>query len=171
MAGVVIGSKELLTQIREKTLALLGGKLAPFEAWLLIRGLRTLNIRMMTHQASANSIIDKMLRLNCIKKINTPKLDSKSGLYGRTGLFSIEFEPEVNIKKLCDEVKIFKLGVSWGGFESLILPTEIALAQVGEKNSFQKFKASKNMVRLSIGLENSDDLWADFKFALDKSIG
>lgn len=171
VAGVIIGSKELLTQIREKTLALLGGKLAPFEAWLLIRGLRTLNVRMMAHQASTNSIIDRMMQLDCIKKINTPKLDSKSGLSGRTGLFSIEFEPEVNIKKLCDEVNIFKLGVSWGGFESLILPTEIALAQVGEKNSFQKFNVSKNIVRLSIGLENSDDLWADFKAALDKSIG
>ena len=162
VAGVVVGSKALLTQIRELTLTLLGGKLAPFEAWLLIRGLRTLNVRMMMHQASTNTIIERLEGLKCIKKINTPKLNSIDGLSGRTGLFSIEFEPKVNIKKLCNAVKIFKLGVSWGGFESLILPTQIALSQVGENNALQKFNVSKNMVRLSIGLESVEDLWADF---------
>ena len=60
--------------------------------------------------------------------------------------------------------------MSWGGFESLILPTQIALSQVGENNALQKFNVSKNMVRLSIGLESVEDLWADLKAALDKSV-
>ncbi|MCP4386007.1 MAG: hypothetical protein GY798_32155, partial [Hyphomicrobiales bacterium] len=63
VAGVVAGSAELVDKIRNVSLQLLGGKLAPFEAWLLIRGLRTLEVRMRQHQASANVFVDRLAAL------------------------------------------------------------------------------------------------------------
>uniref|UniRef100_A0A2A4ZAE6 Cystathionine beta-lyase n=1 Tax=OCS116 cluster bacterium TaxID=2030921 RepID=A0A2A4ZAE6_9PROT len=170
VAGVVISSDQVITRIREHSLTLLGGKLAPFEAFLLLRGLRTLNIRMMAHQASANIFIERLERTENIIKINSPKAGSVPGLSGRAGLFSVELDPKVDVRSLCNHLKIFKLGVSWGGFESLIVPTKITLAQAGEKNSLQEFNVSANLVRLSIGLEDVEDLWADFNSALSQSI-
>ena len=75
----------------------------------------------------------------------------------------------VDIPNLADSLKLFRLGVSWGGFESLILPTRIGLNQAGEQNSMQRFGVSDRIVRLSLGLEDPNDLWADFEAALSKS--
>lgn len=169
VAGVVVSNNVNVTKIRERCLALLGGKLAPFEAWLLIRGLRSLHARMMMHQASANEFISRLNTLSCVKKINSPAPNSVPGLTGRSGLFSIKFNETVDIRTLCNNVNLFKIGVSWGGYESLILPTKITLAQTGAQNSMQHFNVADDIVRLSLGLENVEDLWADFKSALDKS--
>ncbi|PCI87447.1 MAG: hypothetical protein COB24_06195 [Hyphomicrobiales bacterium] len=170
VAGVVISNQQTITQIREHSLTLLGGKLAPFEAFLLLRGLRTLNIRMMAHQKSANIFIERLEKTENIVKINSPKAGSVPGLTGRAGLFSVELDPKIDVRTLCNHLRIFKLGVSWGGFESLIVPTKITLAQAGEKNSLQEFNVSANLLRLSIGLEDVEDLWADFASALSQSI-
>jgi cystathionine beta-lyase/cystathionine gamma-synthase len=83
---------------------------------------------------------------------------------------SVEFDNSVDIPRLSDALKHFRLGVSWGGFESLILPAGVALAQAGEQNSLQKFGVSPQLVRLSFGLEDAEDLWADFEAALTKSV-
>jgi len=82
---------------------------------------------------------------------------------------SLEFDGSVNIPKFCDRLAHFRLGVSWGGFESLILPARVALAQAGDENSMQRFGVSPNLVRLSLGLEDAEDLWADFMNALSQS--
>ena len=91
------------------------------------------------------------------------------GLGGRSGLLSIEFDETVDIRKLAEGLSLFRLGVSWGGFESLILPAGISLAQSMPFNSMQRFGVPRTLVRLSLGLENEQDLWADFQTALEKS--
>ncbi|WP_420414090.1 PLP-dependent transferase [Roseibium sp.] len=169
VAGVVAGSKAHLDVIRDLTQPLLGGKLAPFEAWLLVRGLRTLVPRMKTHQASANTFIDRLAGLDTVHRINAPGPNSAAGLHGRSGLFSIELDPAVDIRAFCNVLRLFKLGVSWGGFESLVLPAKVGIAQAGEHNSMRTFKVPENLVRISIGLEETDDLWADFEKALTKA--
>ncbi|MCP4381456.1 MAG: hypothetical protein GY798_08590, partial [Hyphomicrobiales bacterium] len=151
------------------SLQLLGGKLAPFEAWLLIRGLRTLEVRMRQHQASANVFVDRLAALPAVRQVNSPGPNSTPGLNGRGGLMSVEFDDTVDIPRLADALTLFKLGVSWGGFESLVLPARVALAQPGADNSLQRFKVSPNLVRFSIGLEDVEDLWADFSSALGES--
>jgi cystathionine beta-lyase/cystathionine gamma-synthase len=169
VAGVVVSSLSHIARIRDLTLPLLGAKLAPFEAFLLTRGLRTLTARMMHHQASANLFVDRLAALPQVTKINSPGANVVPGLTGRSGLMSIEFDDSVDIPKFCDAVSHFRLGVSWGGFESLILPARVGLAQAGEKNSMQAFGVSPNLVRLNLGLEDAEDLWADFMSALGKS--
>ncbi len=168
VAGVVISSLEHISRIRDLTLPLLGAKLAPFEAFLLTRGLRTLNARMMQHQATANLFVDRLATIPQVRKINSPGANAVPGLTGRSGLMSIEFDDSVDIPKFSDALAHFRLGVSWGGFESLILPARVGLAQAGEQNSMQKFGVSPNLVRLNLGLEDAEDLWADFMVALSK---
>jgi len=169
VAGVVTSNAELISKVRDLTLPLLGGKLAPFEAWLLVRGLRTLSARMHVHQHSANIFIDRLTATPEVTRVLSPAPDTISGLSGRSGLFSIELADTVNIKMLCNSLNIFKLGVSWGGFESLVLPSKVALSQKGQANSMQKFNVPDNLVRISIGLEDVEDLWTDFSSALSRS--
>lgn len=167
VAGVVTASHDLVNRVRDLTLPLLGSKLAPFEAWLLVRGLRTLVPRMQRHQASTNQIIDLLRSLDGVESVLTPDIDVNGGIIGRSGLFSVCFDPSVDIRVLCNHLTLFRLGVSWGGFESLALPARVGLAQAGAANSMRRFAVPDNLVRFSIGLESVEDLWGD----LESSIG
>ncbi|MHA7773507.1 aminotransferase class I/II-fold pyridoxal phosphate-dependent enzyme [Roseibium sp. M-1] len=169
VAGVVVAREALINKIRDLTLPLLGGKLAPFEAFLLTRGLRTLGPRMRQHQATANLFVDRLGNHPLVQAVNSPGPNVVPGLTGRSGLLSVELKEGVDIPHLADSLKLFRLGVSWGGFESLLLPTRIGLAQAGEQNSMQRFGVSDRIVRLSLGLEDPNDLWADFETALSAS--
>ncbi|AHG48578.1 hypothetical protein RLEG12_06525 (plasmid) [Rhizobium leguminosarum bv. trifolii CB782] len=169
VAGVVISSAAYIAKLRDLTLPLFGGKLAPFEAWLLIRSLRTLVPRMKQHQATANLFVDRLSALPFVKRVNSPGPNAAPGLTGRSGLMSVEFDGSIDIPKLADALRHFHLGVSWGGFESLILPAQAILSQKGEFNSMQKFGVSPNLVRLSLGLEDAEDLWSDMQSALEQS--
>ena len=169
VAGVVVGSKDHIGRLRDLSLPLFGAKLAPFEAWLLIRGLRTLVPRMRQHQATADLFADRFAALPFVRRVNSPGANTVPGLTGRSGLMSVEFDESVNIPKLADALRFFRLGVSWGGFESLILPAQVGLAQAGEFNSMRTFGVSPTLVRLSLGLEDAEDLWADMSAALTTS--
>ncbi|WP_298920012.1 PLP-dependent transferase [uncultured Roseobacter sp.] len=169
VAGVVVSSHDHIARIRDLTLSLLGAKLAPFEAFLLTRGLRTLSLRMRQHQETANLFVDRLAALPQVRRVNSPGANIVPGLKGRSGLMSVEFDDNVDIPKFADALQHFRLGVSWGGFESLLLPASVGLAQAGEQNSMQKFGVSPNLVRLSLGLEDAEDLWADFSTALSQS--
>lgn len=166
VAGVVIGSAAHIGQIRDLTLPLLGAKLAPFEAFLLTRGLRTLVARMRQHQATADLFVDRLAGLAQVVRIHAPGPRAVPGLTGRSGLLSVEFDASVDIPRFCDALRLFRLGVSWGGFESLVMPARAALGQAGDINAPRRFGVSPHLVRLSLGLESADDLWADFIQAL-----
>ncbi|GFE51866.1 hypothetical protein So717_36190 [Roseobacter cerasinus] len=170
VAGVVVSSRAHIARIRDLTLPLLGAKLAPFEAFLLTRGLRTLNARMMLHKATADLFVDRLGQVPQVRKVNSPGANTVPGLSGRSGLMSIEFDDSVDIPAFSDALRLFRLGVSWGGFESLLLPARVGLAQAGAHNSMQTFGVSPNLVRLNLGLENAEDLWADFQAALSASL-
>ncbi len=170
VAGVVVSSNEIIHRIRDLTLPLLGAKLAPFEAFLLTRGLRTLVPRMQRHEQSANTLIERLLTLPAIERVNTVTVDPASNISGRSGLFSVQFAPSIDIRTFCNALTLFKLGVSWGGFESLALPARVALAQAEAENSMQRFGVPENLVRFSVGLEGVDDLWDDLNNAITKAM-
>ena len=167
VAGVVVSSAALIQRLRDLTLPYLGAKLAPFEAWLLIRGLRTLVPRMRMHEATANLFVDRLATRPDVTRVRSPGPNSAPGLTGRSGLLSIELADGVDIPRFADRLRLFRLGVSWGGFESLVVPAAITLRQAGETNSAQRFGVPPRLVRLSLGLEDAEDLWADLVNALD----
>lgn len=169
VAGVVITDAARAAHIRGLTLALLGAKLAPFEAFLLTRGLRTLGVRMRRHAETATVIAQRLATLPCVRTVHAPGAGAAPGLEGRSGLLSVAFDDSVAIARFCDALRLFSLGVSWGGFESLAFPASIGLAQAGEANSLHRFGVSPQLVRLSLGLEDADDLWADLVQAVEAS--
>jgi cystathionine beta-lyase/cystathionine gamma-synthase len=167
VAGVVVASASLVRQIRDLTLPYLGAKLAPFEAWLLVRGLRTLVPRMRMHEATANLFVDRLATRPEVTRVRSPGPNAVPGLMGRSGLLSIELAEGVDIPRFADRLRYFRLGVSWGGFESLMVPAAITLKQAGETNSAQRFGVPPRLVRLSLGLEDAEELWADLVGALE----
>ncbi|MBC2775397.1 PLP-dependent transferase [Rhizobium sp. AQ_MP] len=165
VAGVVTGSKTLIDRIRTETLPYLGGKMSPFDAWLLIRGLRTLPIRMKAHEASALEIARRLKSLDIVEEVNHPGLANQlpPGLTGTSGLFSFVLRQGVDIRRFCDRLQLFKLGVSWGGHESLVVPGEVVLQQKAQPNSAHAFGMNPRSVRLHVGLEGTEALWRDLE--------
>lgn len=168
VAGVVTGSKTLIDRIRGEALPYLGGKMSPFDAWLLIRGLRTLPIRMKAHEASALDIARRLKALDVVEQVNHPGLANQlpPGLSGTSGLFSFVFREGVDIRVFCDQLQLFKLGVSWGGHESLVVPGEVVLQQKAQPNSAHAFGMNPRSVRLHVGLEGTEVLWRDLETAI-----
>lgn len=173
VAGVVAGSKTLIARINELTHPFLGAKLSPLEAFLLVRGLRTLPFRLKRHMDSALLIAERLRAHAHVTKIHHPVYSNHPGratLSGFTGLFTFEVDEAIDIPRFADLLKFFRLGVSWGGHESLVVPVAASLAQTPGVNSFDRFQVSPRAIRLHVGLEDPDMLWADLENALAKSI-
>lgn len=169
VAGVVAGRADLIETIRRTICPYIGAKLAPFEAWLLLRGLRTLPARLVRHQASALTIARRLADHPAVTAIHHPGLEGPlpRGLAGTSGLFSFEFDPAVDIPRFCDTLQLFQLGVSWGGHESLVVPALVTRVQAAGPNSALDFGVPETMVRLHIGLESTEALWDDLAGAID----
>ncbi|MFO1069030.1 MAG: PLP-dependent transferase [Geminicoccaceae bacterium] len=174
VAGVVAGRRDLMDRIGGSSVPWLGAKLAPFEGWLLVRGLRTLEARVLMHERQGLAVARWLAGRPEVSRVLHPTLDGRVDgrqLKGSTGLFSIELRPDLVIERFVDALRLFKLGVSWGGHESLVFPAEITLKQVGGPNSARAFGVSPRTVRLHVGLERVADLTADLQQALTAASG
>ncbi len=172
VAGVVAGDAERLGLIEHLTYPFLGAKLSPFDAWLLLRGMRTLAMRMARHRASGLAVARWLAGRAAVTKVYHPAIveGSSGGAPSAdppaSGLFSIELAERVDIAAFCNALSLFRLGVSWGGHESLVFPAKIGLMQAGNDNALHDFGVSPRLVRLNIGLEAADDLIRDLEHAL-----
>jgi cystathionine beta-lyase/cystathionine gamma-synthase len=140
---------------------------------LLLRGLRTLPLRMAAHQASTLEITKRLEAHAKVGRINCPGLKSfaqanlAAQLEGTCGLFSFELNSDrEGIKRFVNALEYFKLGVSWGGHESLVFPITLGLLSRGPLNPYHRFGVPENTIRLHVGLEHVEDLWADLEQAL-----
>lgn len=164
VAGVVAGSAEHIRRINERTYPYLGAKLSPFEAWLLLRGLRTLTLRLPHHMKSALTIAERLKDHAHVERVNHPAYSNHPGkrtLAGFSGLFSFEVTEDIDVPAFVDALELFRIGVSWGGHESLVVPALASLQQTPDANSIGRFGVSPRTIRLNVGLENVEDLWAD----------
>ena len=94
-----------------------------------------------------------------------------SALGGYGSLFSIELGPDADVRSFCNALELFRLGVSWGGYESLVVPAMVGRNQAGEHNSAVDFGVPERTVRLYAGLEAVEDLWQDLSLALARAAG
>jgi cystathionine beta-lyase/cystathionine gamma-synthase len=172
VAGAVAGRTDLIAQIRSSTCPYLGGKLSPFEAWLLLRGLRTLPVRMRAHEAAALTIAERLREHPHVTAVHHPGLGKRLPrcLQGTSGLFSFVLGNGVDIPRFCNQLRIFKMGVSWGGHESLVMPALVTRVQAASPNSAVDFGVPEHVVRLHIGLEGADALWDDLNAAIRASL-
>lgn len=176
LGGAVIGNEELVDDIFEHGHQLMGSVISPLNAWLAIRGLRTLPVRMDYHSISVTKFIDAIKDDPRVGKIFHPHAAdeyqqglAEKYLTGYGSLLSLELVDEDFEKLKCfvNSLEYFSIGVSWGGFESLVLPSF-------HGNNIEKLKyrnLKKSHMRLFVGLEDTDTLIKDFKDALDKVYG
>lgn len=172
VSGVLIGKKEDVDQIIVNEHALLGGKMAPFEAWLVLRSLRTLPLRMKQHQTSAMEVVSFLEAHPKVRVVNFPGLPShpqyelaKRQMSGYGGLLSFELKTENvdDVKAFVNSLSLFKLGVSWGGHESLIYSPSISYIKELSPEKFKAMGIKIGLLRLSIGLEDVKDLISDLE--------
>ncbi|TFE19580.1 trans-sulfuration enzyme family protein [Cohnella luojiensis] len=165
IGGVVMGSKELMDRIGYSEYMLLGGIMTPQTASLISKGLRTLPLRMQRHEESGLLVAEHIGKQSFVSRVNHPGLPShpqhELGLRQMSGfssLFSfISHEPTERLKEWATRLKYFKIGVSWGGFESLVTVNRLGNEETGER--------TPNVVRIYVGMESPKDLIADMDHA------
>jgi cystathionine beta-lyase len=155
-----------------------GYRLSADEAYLIIRGLRTLDTRLNQHYENTKNVINFLKKQKKIKEILYPYKPSsknyklwKKYYSGATGLLSIviKSKKKSSVIKFVNSLELFGIGYSWGGFESLAILQELRSSKKGEYlqgRKYFRFNKDEYIVRLHIGLEDSKDLINDLKSSL-----
>ena len=176
VGGVVVVKDEPMYQLFRKTLNQTGGVIDPFNAFLVHRGLKTLAVRMEKHCENAQKIAEFLENHPVVKNVRYPGLKShpnyQLGLKqhkGPGGMITFEVEGGLEAGMvLMNSVELCQLAVSLGGVESLIQhPASMTHFSMG-KEAREAAGITDGLVRLSVGIENADDLIADLEQALDK---
>ncbi|WP_462409580.1 trans-sulfuration enzyme family protein [Neobacillus sp. Marseille-QA0830] len=172
VGGAIISSKEIMKKLFKDEFLLFGGVMAPYTASQLLRSLRTLPLRLAAHQESALKAAKFLESHPRIATVHYPALTShpdyelgKKQLTGYTGVFSFDIKNgtyEV-VKGIIDKLNIFQIGVSWGSFESLVMSPNYGY----NEQKLIKEHVSPGLIRVSIGLEDSDKLIEDLDQALE----
>ncbi|MDP9025089.1 MAG: aminotransferase class I/II-fold pyridoxal phosphate-dependent enzyme, partial [Candidatus Eremiobacteraeota bacterium] len=174
VAGVIAGSKQLVDRIW-KTHITLGASLGPIDAWLLLRGLRTLELRVHRHNQNALAVAEYLASHPKVSRVFYPGLPShpkhglaKSQMKGFGGLLS--FELRAGFEATRDAVarlQLFRNAVSLGGTESLVAQPAAMWPEVGTADDADVMGVTPSMIRISVGIENAHDLIADIACALE----
>ena len=170
VAGVLAGSQAHIRQVMAKEFMTLGAAPSPHDAWLLMRGLRTLGLRMHRSADSAARVAHFLEAHPKVARVHWPGLEihPQHALANRqmervAGLMSIELDApdEAAVERFCDGLQRFLIAVSWGGYESLQFPV---CALKGPSGYYTDLPFT--LVRLYVGLEDPDHLIADLDQAL-----
>lgn len=179
VAGIAIGKdRDYVQQLKFGYLCEFGGVMSPFTAWLLVRGIKTLALRMREHQTNALAIANYLKGHPKVQKVYYPGLPDFPGhalaatqMSGFGAMVSFEINGGLNqAKELVNNLQLFKLAVSLGDCESLV---QLPFAMTHRSYTAKEVKdagLSPGLIRLSIGLEHKEDLVADLDKALDKAI-
>ncbi|MFV5316852.1 methionine gamma-lyase [Priestia megaterium] len=175
VAGIVVGNEEVISVLRKTTQKDIGGILSPFDAWLLLRGLKTLAVRMDRHCENAEHIAKQLSLHPKVKAVYYPG-DKKSTAYSLMqkqmkkggGLLSFEVEGGYEeTVKVVNQLKLISIAVSLGDAETLIQhPASMTHAVVPEE-ARKEMGISNELLRLSVGLEAWEDIMRDLQQALD----
>ena len=170
MGGTLAVNKKVFNKVYN-TQRITGLRLSPDDAYLITRGLRTLDVRLDKHRDNAKKVSEFLSKFKNIKLLYPYKKDSfnfrmwKKYYSGASGLMGlrIKSKSKSSVVKFVNSLKLFGHGYSWGGFESLALHQNVREQGL---RSFLKLANNEYIVRLHIGLEDPDDLIADIKQAL-----
>ena len=175
VAGVIVGPKNVIDQSRE-TMKVLGGCIDPFGAFLLLRGLKTLAIRVERHNQNALKVAEFLSEHSKVNRVFYPGLSThsqhdlaKSQMRGFGGMVCFEVNGGLeSATKVIDNLQLFINATSLGGVESLAsLP--VLTSHFGfEEEELERADVTPGMIRLSCGIEDGDDLVGDLRQALDR---
>jgi cystathionine beta-lyase len=165
LIGAVIANEKAWPRLRETTLDL-GQTAGPDDLFNALRGLRTLGVRLPRHYETAMKVTQWLQSRPEVARVLYPALPSDPGhalwkrdFTGATGLFSVELKlcSDAQVAAMVDHYKLLRLGYSWGGFESLVMPSQIANIRTVKKWT------GGPLVRFHVGLEDAGDLIADLE--------
>ena len=170
MGGSLAVNKKVFNRVKDAE-RITGLRLGPDDAYLITRGLRTLDVRLDRHRDNAKKVAEFLSKNKKFKLLYPYKKDSynfrmwKKYYSGASGLMGVQIKSKnVNsVRKFVNSLKLFGYGYSWGGFESLALHQEFR--ETG-KRQYSKLKKDEHLVRFHIGLEDPNDLIADIKQSL-----
>ncbi len=171
IGGVIIGSDIDIRHIFNSEFLVLGPSPDPFLAWLILRGMRTLHIRMPVHFDNALKLTKYLSVHSKVESVLYPFLPdfpqyklAQRQMHGGSGLFSFRLKTKdvEQIKKFTNKLSLFKRAISWGGYESLIFPASVKWM---DPSLIPKNRVS--LIRVHAGLEDSELLLDDLEQALD----
>ncbi len=171
IAGVICGTTAMMKRIFSGEYMTLGAIISPQNAWLLLRGLRTLQLRVQRSDDSARRVVAFLEQHPAIRRLYFPLADShpqielaRRQMTGCGGLITIALNTDkvATVDAFADGLKRFLLGVSWGGHESLVFP-----ASIGYNPASAPADENYNLIRLYVGLEEPAVLIDDLRQSLD----
>ena len=170
MGGSLAVNKKVFSRVKAAE-KITGLRLGPDDAYLITRGLRTLDVRLDRHRENAKKVASFLSKNKKIKLLYPFKKNSlnyrmwKKYYSGASGLMGLKIKSKKinSVKKFVNSLKLFGYGYSWGGFESLVLHQEYR--ETGNRK-YMKLAKDEHLVRLHIGLEDPKDLISDIKQAL-----
>ncbi len=172
IAGVIMGSNEIVDNIFETEFQPLGPTPTAIQAWLIMRNLRTLHIRMPYHYNNALKVAQFLEKSEKIESVLYPFLESfnqydlaKEQMKGGSGLFSFRLKTRNldDVKNFTNSLKYFKKAVSWGGYESLVFP---AAVKFDDNDLIPDDRIS--LIRIHVGIEDVNLLIEDLTTALER---
>jgi len=172
VAGILSGSSEMIKRIFNSEFLNIGSGISPFNAWLLIRGLRTLPMRLERISKTTLQIVQYLKAHEKVEKVifafdeSFPQYAlAKQQMQGACGLvtFIVKADTVMQIENFCNSLQHILMAVSWGGHESLIVPKCSGIPAA----NFNAVNAEHRMIRMYVGLEEADYLIKD----LDRGFG
>jgi len=173
ICGVAVGRRDLIDTIKG-TRTTLGGVMDPHAAFLLLRGIKTLAVRVERQNESALRVAEFLARHPKVRSVNYPFLEGHpqralaiEQMKGGGGVLSFEIDGSgEDAQHMSEALRLFTLAPSLGGVESLVsIPVLTSHAMISAEHR-QKMGVTEQLIRLSVGIENADDLIADLEHAL-----
>jgi methionine-gamma-lyase len=172
-AGILIGKKETVEQVKNYAAKLFGGGIAPQVAWLVLRGIKTLAIRMERHNQNAFAVANMLAQHGKVVAVFYPGLEShpnheiaRAQMRGFGGMISFDVGSLGAAHRLVNNLKICTLATSLGGVETIIQPAASMTYAAISAEARQKAGIPDGLLRLSVGIESADDVIADLENAL-----
>ena len=169
IGGIIVGSKKTMSRIKKGYIKHYGPIMSPFNAWLILRGLKTLALRMNQHSDSASKVAQWMEEQKIVKKVHYPGLESHGG-HGLAkkqmkkfgGMIAFEVKGGMPaVRRILNNLAICTLAVSLGDCETLIQHPASMTHSTYTKKERAKAGIRDGLIRLSMGLEHPDDIIAD----------
>jgi methionine-gamma-lyase len=175
IGGMIVGSADFITSAR-KTLKVYGGCIDPFAAYLTLRGLKTLTLRMEKHNSNGLKVAEYLENHPKVKRVYYPGLRShpqhelaRRQMNGFGGMVCFELDNESRAVKFIESLKLVIHGLSLGGVESLVSMPVYSSHYYLTPQELEEIGLNNRMVRLSVGIEDAEDIIADLENALDQS--
>ncbi|KRN04839.1 aminotransferase class I/II-fold pyridoxal phosphate-dependent enzyme [Holzapfeliella floricola] len=160
LAGAVICKDEQTAEVLDKNLITIGSNISPFDSWLLLRSLKTLPIRLKKQQENAQQLVSLFKQSKAVTNVLYP---------GKGGMISLYTAKNIKIDTFLKKLEVVSFAESLGGTETLVtVPAVQTHADLSEQQR-QKTGITDNLLRISCGLEDSDDLIKDFKQAFKQA--